>query len=121
MIKYNRDAFVVMAQCNKTKQCIGVTFNPINSRLYRIMWSFKIKEDTARKEKYDKKSVNGNIDVDVDFQGCPYCGAKQFYFCGKCGKMVCYDGVSEIATCPNCNNQSTLQVADNFHIEGGGF
>ncbi len=37
MSKYNKDAFVVMAQCYKAKQCIGVTFNPINSRLYRIM------------------------------------------------------------------------------------
>lgn len=121
MSKYNKDAFVVMALCGQTKKCIGVTFNPMSSKLYRMMWAFKINRDVAKKEKYDKKTVNGNIEVDIDYPGCPYCGSQSFYFCGSCGKMVCYDGGSEVVTCPNCCNTSKVQVSYNFNIEGGGY
>lgn len=121
MSKYNKGAFVVMAQCGKTKNSMGVTFNPVSTNLYRMMWAFKINMDVAKKEKYDTKSVSGNIDIDVNFNGCPYCGSQDFYFCGNCGKMVCYDGLSETVTCPNCGKSSGLQVSENFNIKGGGF
>lgn len=121
MSKYKNGAFVVMAQCGQTKQCIGITLNPITSKHYRAMWAFKIKKDIAKREHFDKTSVDGNIDLDIDFCGCPYCGATSFYFCGKCGKMVCYDGKTEIVTCPNCGTTSELQISDNFHIEGGSY
>lgn len=121
MSKYNKGAFVVMAQCGQTKECIGITFNPITPKYYRAMWSFKIRRDVATREHFNKTSVDGNIDFDMDFRGCPYCRSMSFYFCGKCGKMVCYDGKAETVTCPNCGNTSRLHIADNFHIEGGGF
>lgn len=121
MSKYNKDAFVVMAQCETTKESFGVTFNPISQNLFRMMWAFKIKKNVAKKDKYDIKSVSGKIDVDTNFNGCPYCGSQIFYFCGSCGKMVCCDEYSEIVTCPNCGNASRLQVSDNFNIKGGGF
>ena len=74
----------------------------------------------AKKEGYDQTHVRGAVMYDSNFNGCPHCGAKNFYICNRCGKVVCYHG-QEVVTCPNCNSSSTLRAADSVDLSGGGF
>lgn len=60
------------------------------------------------------------INYDKEFNGCPYCNAKTFYICGRCGKIVCYNG-EEYVTCPNCGGVGTVAVAESYNLSGGGF
>lgn len=119
MAKLSKDAFAVMAICGKSREHFGITVDPRQGK-YIFCWGFKIKEGQARREGYDTKSVHGSIDFDDDYNGCPYCGARNFYICGTCGKIVCYKGESFV-TCPNCGIGSTVFAAETFDISGGGF
>ena len=119
MANLSKDAFAVMAMCSKHNEHYGITVDPRNG-VYTFCWGFKIKKEQARREGYDAKTVHGAIDYDPEFNGCPYCGAKGFYICNRCGKIVCYNG-EEYVTCPNCGGGGTVQVAESFDLSGGGF
>lgn len=119
MSRLSKKAFAVMAMCEKTKEPFGITVDPRDG-CYAFVWAFKIKKEQAKREGYNHTHVRGAVSLDQDFNGCPYCGTKNFYFCGNCGKVVCYHG-QDIVTCPNCGNTSGLQTSDSVDLSGGGF
>ena len=119
MSKLSKEAFATMAMCEEHKEHFGITVDPRNG-CYAFVWGFKIKKGQAKREGYDRKNVKGVVVFDDHFNGCPYCGSKQFYICNHCGKVVCYHG-QEIVTCPNCGVSSTLQAAESVDLSGGGF
>lgn len=80
MSKLSKDAFAIMAMCEKTKEPFGITVDPRNG-CYAFAWAFKIKKEQAKREGYDKTHVRGMVMYDDNFNGCPHCGAKNFYIC----------------------------------------
>ena len=118
MNKLSKEAFAIMAMCEETKKPFGITVNPQQGH-YAFTWAFKINSDQAKREGYDRKNVCGTVTYDSDFNGCPHCGAKQFYMCNQCKKVVCYHG-KEVVTCPNCGNTSSLRIAESVDLSGGG-
>lgn len=119
MSKLSKDAFAIMAICDKTKKHYGITIDPRNDK-YVFCWGFKVKEDQGKREGYDQKKVHGQVAVDADFNGCPYCGSKQFTLCMVCGKIACWNG-QEVVTCPNCGATSAIQRAESVDLSGAGF
>lgn len=119
MGQLSKEAFAVMAMCEKTTENFDITVDPRRGH-YAFCWGFKIKEGQGKREGCDKKSVHGAVSFDSDFNGCPYCGSKQFYICSRCGKEVCYHG-QESVTCPNCGASSTLKAAESVNLSDGGF
>lgn len=118
MGKLSKEAFAVMGMCAETKQPFGITVDKRGGS-YAFCWGFKIKADQAKREGYDKKHVKGSVIYDSEFNGCPHCGAKGFYICSKCGKVVCYHG-EEYVTCPNCGLSSGVRAAESVDLSGGG-
>jgi RNA polymerase subunit RPABC4/transcription elongation factor Spt4 len=119
MSKLSKGAFAVMAMCEETKKHFGITVDPRDGK-YAFCWSFKINPDQAKREGYDKTHVHGAVVYDKDFNGCPYCGAREFFVCGRCGKIVCYHGQEKV-TCPNCGLSSTVSESEAVDLNGGGF
>lgn len=119
MANLSKNAFAVMAMCSKKKKHYGITVDP-RKGTYTFCWGFKINKEQAQREGYDTKSVHGAINYDPEFNGCPYCGAKGFYICGSCGKIVCYRG-EEYVKCPNCGCGGSVRYAESFDLSGGGF
>ena len=39
---------------------------------------------------------------------CPYCGAVNYFKCGTCKKISCWDGVDRQPVCPNCGKHCNL-------------
>lgn len=118
MSKLGKEAFAIMAICQKTKKHFGITVDVRNSQ-YAFVWAFKIKKEQASREGYDQKHVCGSITFDADFNGCPYCEAKQFYICHNCGKVVCYHNESHIV-CPHCNELGdNIATVDTVELSGG--
>lgn len=119
MSKLSKRAFATMAMCEKTKEPFGITIDPRDG-CYAFVWAFKIKQEQAKREGYDQTHVRGAVTFDEHFNGCPHCGAKNFYVCSSCGRVICYHG-QEFVTCPNCGSSSMLQTADSVDLSGGGF
>ena len=119
MSKLNENAFAIMAMCEETKKPFGITVNP-QQGCYAFTWAFEINPEQAKNEGFDQTSVHGAVTYDPDFNGCPYCGSKQFYICNRCKKVVCYHD-EEVVTCPNCGNSSSLSPEEAVDLSGGGF
>lgn len=118
MSKLSNKAFAIMAMCEETKKPFGITVEPKEG--YCVFnWAFKIKPGQGAREGYDKTHVKGGVMYSPEFNGCPHCGAKSFYICTHCGKVVCFHQ-QEYVKCPNCGKAGTLQSSESVDLSGGG-
>lgn len=115
--KISRNAFVVLAMCNEAKKTYGITVDKFSDK-YSLIWAFKINKDKAHKEGFDSTSVNGQINIDINYPGCPYCGSKNFYVCGNCNSIVCYHGENYV-TCPACGFGGEIVQVSTVNLKGG--
>lgn len=54
-------------------------------------------------------TIEGNIGITPEYQGCPYCGNQQFVQCHGCENLSCYDGHSGTAYCNYCDVELTIE------------
>lgn len=80
MTTLSNEAFAVMAACERTKQPFGITVDKNSSGQYKFVWAFKIDKEKAQREGYDKTNIKGNITLDAEYPGCPYCGENDTLF-----------------------------------------
>ncbi len=118
MSKLSNKAFAIMGMCEQTRKSFGITVDP-RGGAYAFCWAFKISDAQAKREGYDRTHAHGAIIYDAEYNGCPYCGTKGFYICGKCGRVICYQD-QKMVTCPNCGTSGEVQVAESFDLTGGG-
>lgn len=106
---------IVMARCSHNKGYFGVRFeenkvgdqglpfrlhlNP--KRLWVADWAFAIESEVGRKEGYDKSEIRGTISMGITYPGCPHCNGRSIFRC-SCRKVACWDGKSQMVTCPYC-------------------
>lgn len=119
MTPLSKNAFAVLGMCSRVNQPFGMTVDPISRSQMKIVWAFKISADKARREGYDKTSMRGSVVFDDEFPGCPYCESHDFYVCGNCGTVVCFNN-EEHVKCPKCGNESDVVVSDEINLSGGG-
>jgi hypothetical protein len=104
---------IVMAKCRREKATFGIRFEETEPGFWVGMWAFSIKDSIARRENYDKNSINGSILFGPKYPGCPYCKSRGIFLCGKCNLVSCYDGESKTVICPHCNTK--LDLIDQIH------
>ncbi|MCC8037084.1 MAG: hypothetical protein LIP02_02965 [Bacteroidales bacterium] len=123
MGKLHKGAFAVMGMCKKAREPFGITVDPRDERgtHFAFCWGFKIKAEQAKREGYDRKSVRGSVEYDRDFNGCPHCGSKLFWLCHHCNTFVCWDGETQMVTCPKCGCGGQLQPQESVALSGGAF
>ena len=107
-----KEASVILAKCAQDK-LYGIRIEKRDNDWVRT-WAFKLKEETAEKEGFDKINFTGSFYTDEEYPGCPYCGAKKCFVCGNCGKVSCYDG-SDKVVCNWCGSNGT--AADSMFLE----
>lgn len=112
------EAQVLMAKCPVSKKIFGVRIEQRDNK-WCMTWAFKIKEDVAKREGFEKTRLSGDFCIAAGFPGCPYCGAQGFIQC-VCTKISCYNGL-EIAECAWCGNKSKTIEADYFEVTGGDY
>lgn len=112
------EAVVVMAKCSETKKFFGIRTekNGVNSWVYT--WSFPLKESAAKREGYDKTSIQGRIIHGSEFQGCPICSNKNLIAC-SCGHLSCWNGSDTIFTCSWCGAHGTVTAYTGGKIVAG--
>ena len=111
---------VAVCKCPKSHKMFGVRFQQRNRRQWDYTWAFPIREDSARREGYDKTEIVGDIDPTSEYPGCPYCGAKYFVIC-SCGKLNCNSYAFDNAfLCEWCGATGTLTSYTGSGFSAGG-
>lgn len=111
----NIEAQVALAKCREGKKIYGVRFEK-TSLGWKYNWAFKLSDNRVKQENYANTQIKGNIYIDPEYPGCPYCGVKGFFICMSCGKLNCNNIKEKIVTCEWCGAKGELTT-----YEGGGF
>ena len=112
---------IVMARCRQTKEYYGIRFEENRSierypkhdfgiepnQLWVADWAFEIKKESADREGYAKTEISGSFSIAPAYPGCPSCHGRSIFKCG-CGKVACWDGKSQMVTCPYCGMTGLL-------------
>lgn len=118
-----KQVVILCARCAKNKKMFGVTTEK-REGAWHFVWAFKLREDVARREKFDSSKIDGGATcTDEKYPGCPYCGARGFIHCGSCGGICCFTGEENRFTCPHCGNSGEVahEGWDGISLSGGGF
>lgn len=113
------EATVAVCKCKESHKIFGVRFEKVSNRHWKYTWAFPMKASTAKREGYDGTVIDGNIEPDIDYPGCPYCGSKYFVVC-ECGKLNCNISIGNSFTCEWCGLTGTLTGYDGGGIKSGG-
>lgn len=117
LTKISKAAFVITAICSGNKKMYGITVDKVASG-YSLIWAFPLTKTQATNEGFEATTVSGNIDVDINYPGCPHCGSKQFYVCSNCQSVVCYHG-EERVVCPSCGASGNIIKVDKVDLKTG--
>ena len=113
-----KQVFVVPARCGGRDRLFGVRMEELGRGRWAATWAFSLREDVAKREGYDARTLEGSFEVASGYPGCPYCEAGSFYVCG-CEVVVCWNGVDQVVTCPSCGSTGELSGGATV-IRGGG-
>ncbi len=115
------EANIILMKCLLTGGLSGVRIQKMNNGDWYRTWAFKMRENEAANEGYDRNSVVGSLTCTEEFPGCPYCSSKKFSQCMTCGKVSCYHDETNYI-CPWCGtNIKSVESADSFDVSGGKF
>ena len=114
-----KEASAILAKC-AGDNLYGIRIEKRKNDWVRT-WAFKLKEEMAEKEGFDKVNFTGSFYTDEEYPGCPYCGARKCFVCGNCGKVSCYDGGDKVV-CNWCGaNGKPAEDDGSLDVSGGGF
>lgn len=113
------EATVAICKCKETHKSFGVRFETVGQGHWKYTWAFPIKEAAAKREGYDATTIDGFIEPDIDYPGCPYCHSCYFVVC-QCGKLNCNVSNGHDFTCEWCGFTGTLTVYEGGGIKSGG-
>ena len=116
-------AKVILAKCPyaglQADNLFGIRIQKFGSDWKRT-WAFKIDEERALHEGYDKERIHGTFYETDEYPGCPYCGVLEFAQCGGCKKIFC-SKYEERSICPWCGERLRIRLVDSFDLKGGGY
>ena len=115
------EANVIIANCNVSKRPFGIRIEKRKNNIWYTNWAFKISEKSVAREGYDNTTISGKIESDIEYPGCPFCGANYWFSCGRCGKLTCWNGSDEIVTCVSCGNSGSVKIKENFDLKGSNY
>lgn len=113
------EAAVAVCKCGRSHKLFGVRFEKKSSGTWEYTWAFPLKADAAKREGYDGTRIDGAIEPDLDYPGCPYCGSIGFVLCG-CGNLNCNIPNSSTFTCEWCGRSGELEAWGNGGFNAGG-
>ena len=114
------EARIAICKCAEGRKTYGVRFEEYEND-WKATWAFPIKKAGAEKrENYENTKIEGNIRIDKDYPGCPYCKGIGFIVC-DCGGLNCNTASdSPIFTCGWCGMTGELTGYDGSGVNAGG-
>ena len=96
------NARIIICKCSSCKKVFGMRTEETGYRQWMVNWAFPISDKRVKSEKYDLNRIEGSFSLASEYPGCPYCGNRSFFSCGKCGKLTCWDSNTVEVTCSYC-------------------
>ena len=113
-----KEAVIVLSKCGEVHKTFGIRAEKAESNRWLFTWAFPIRDDSAKREGYDKSTISGNIEYTAEYPGCPYCSQKYFTVC-SCGHICCTILRNGIFTCEWCGAQGTIGEYGGESIKAG--
>ena len=113
------EATVAICKCKETHKMFGVRFEKVANAHWKYTWAFPMRKASAQREGYDATVIEGMIEPDEGYPGCPYCGIRYFVVC-SCGKLNCNIYTGNSFKCEWCGAGGTLTAYDGAGISSGG-
>ncbi len=114
----NKEAVIVLCKCGEVHKTFGIRAEKIQSNHWMFTWAFPIRDDSAKREGYDKSTVIGLIESTENYPGCPYCNQINFTVC-NCGHISCTILRNGVFTCEWCGAQGTIGEYGGETIKAG--
>ena len=112
---------IVLSKCSVHNGTFGIRIERKGGNWFRT-WAFKINEERAKREGYDKTSATGSFAASPDYPGCPYCGEKRSFIRCNCGKMSCWKEGQKSGVCHWCEKKiENIVTRESFDFTGGEF
>lgn len=115
------EANVVLMRCVSNKKLFGARIQKMPNGDWNRTWAFKINESIASREGYTSTSIQGSLSRLNEYPGCPYCGNKGFFQCGKCHKLTCDSGKDTYLVCSWCGYGANASVSNSFNVDTDAF
>jgi hypothetical protein len=112
------NAVIVLCRCRRHRLLFGIRFEEKNRERWVADWAFPIKEQAARRERFDATDIVGSFVLTEAYPGCPGCRAFNVFRC-SCGKVACWDNETKRVTCPWCNQSGMLDGVVDRLAAGG--
>lgn len=98
---------IVLGRCRRQQAIFGIRLEEKEPRDWVCDWAFPVRDQTAKRERFDQTEITGSFKYDPNYPGCPYCGSKSTVRC-SCGKVGCYNGKSWVVKCPWCGRRGIV-------------
>jgi hypothetical protein len=109
---------IVLGRCRRTGQLFGIRFEEKAAGQWQADWTFSVKEQTAKREHFDRGEIAGCFTFASGYPGCPSCGARSLFRCG-CAKVGCWNNEEKQVTCPWCRHTGRLEgIVDRLSAGG---
>ena len=109
---------VILGRCRLEKRSFGVRMETADPGHWQGTWAFAMKEETARREGYDRAEVTGSFGFAPGYPGCPFCKAPGIVRC-RCDMVSCWDGETREVHCPWCGRTSRIEGTIDALRSGG--
>lgn len=113
-----KEAVIVLCKCGESHKTYGIRAEKICHDNWVFTWAFPIKEDSAKREGYDKSFVKGNITFSAEYPEYPYCGNSNWTVC-SCGHLNCTVVKNGVFTCEWCGARGTIGAYTGETIAAG--
>ncbi|MCL1832142.1 MAG: hypothetical protein FWG45_04425 [Oscillospiraceae bacterium] len=113
-------ANVILSKCLFNGKSYGIRVEKRGDD-WASTWAFPINENSAAREGFDKTTIEGTLQPDERFPGCPHCGVGGLMQCG-CGKMMCHDETRDVGNiiCPWCKDTiGKITTVDTVEVISG--
>lgn len=109
---------VVAARCLYDKRLFGMSFRQKKVGEWLLYWAFPLSESTNANEGYDKTQLNGVINFDVGYPGCPYCKSNGYVVCGNCHHITCMGNNHPPFVCGWCGLSGNVNMGEIRDLSG---
>lgn len=98
---------IAVGRCCTSNNLFGIRIEEVTVGSWQADWSFKLRAEVAKREKYGDREICGGIGFSPHYPGCPWCSAPSAFRC-DCGKVACLEFKTRKVTCPWCGATGTL-------------
>lgn len=102
------NAHIILCKCAKVHKFYAMRTEEAPDDKWNINWAFALSDKIIKAEKYEETTIKGYFNLTKDYPGCPYCGNKNFFSCGICKKLTCWDGITKTVECAHCGKISEI-------------